>query len=98
MEYLEQAEQLPTLPSQVVDVMDNSMRPEERNLTSSLTPQAGNGSSSCNGTCSAGASYVYALGNITPRFPSLGVEKEFFQAAGRGDTTGKTDQQTLYTV
>jgi hypothetical protein len=43
-------------------------------------------------------SYVYAIGNIEIRFPSLGVEKEFAQVTGRSDTAGLTDQQTLQTV
>jgi hypothetical protein len=43
-------------------------------------------------------SYIYALGRIDTRFPSLGVEKEFVQAIGRDDTGGKTDRQTLHAV
>lgn len=42
--------------------------------------------------------FVYAIGNIEVRFPSLGVEKEFVQASGRTDTSGLTDQQTLHSV
>lgn len=40
------------------------------------------------GTRIATTSYVYALGRITPRFPSLAVEKEFAQATGRAETSG----------
>lgn len=43
-------------------------------------------------------SFVYAIGNIEIRFPSLGVEKEFAQASGRIDTAGLTDQQALQAV
>jgi hypothetical protein len=43
-------------------------------------------------------SYVYALGRIEPRLPSLAVEKEFAQAAGRTETQGKTDRETLQAV
>lgn len=43
-------------------------------------------------------SYVYALGRVEPRFPTLGVEKEFSQATGRAATTGLTDRQVLYDV
>lgn len=39
--------------------------------------------------------FVYALGRIEPRFPTLAVEKEFAQVAGRGDTAGLTDRQAL---
>ena len=42
--------------------------------------------------------FVYAIGSIAVRFPSLGVEKEFVQATGRGDTAGLTDQQVLQRV
>jgi cyclic patellamide precursor peptide PatG len=42
--------------------------------------------------------FVYALGRIEPRFPSLAVEKEFAQVAGRADAAGLTDRQTLQAV
>jgi hypothetical protein len=38
-------------------------------------------------------SYVYAIGRIEPRFPSLSVEKEFAQATARSETKGLTDRQ-----
>jgi len=43
-------------------------------------------------------SYIFALGKIEPRFPSLGVEKEFFQATGRAGTSGLTDREALERV
>jgi hypothetical protein len=43
-------------------------------------------------------SFVYALGRITPRFPSLAVEKEFAQATGRAETASLTDRQALQSV
>ncbi len=43
-------------------------------------------------------SYVYALGRVTPRFPSLAMEKEFAQATGRAETAGLTDRQALQSV
>lgn len=42
--------------------------------------------------------FVYALGQVEPRFPSLAVEKEFAQASGRGDNEGLTDRQVLQAV
>ncbi|MEV6492219.1 hypothetical protein AB0M20_26890 [Actinoplanes sp. NPDC051633] len=42
--------------------------------------------------------FVYALGRIEPRFPSIGIEKEFAQAAGRAITAGLTDQETFQAV
>jgi len=42
--------------------------------------------------------FVYAVGRIEPRFPSLSVEKEFAQAAGRADTSGLTDREVIHAV
>ena len=42
--------------------------------------------------------FVYAVGQVEPRFPSLAVEKEFAQASGRGDNEGLTDRQALQAV
>ena len=43
-------------------------------------------------------SYVYALGRIEARFPSLAVDRQFAQARRKADTAGKTDQQVLHQV
>jgi len=42
--------------------------------------------------------YVYALGQIEPRFPNLGIEKEFTQAGARIDSTGLNDRQAFRAV
>jgi hypothetical protein len=42
--------------------------------------------------------YVYAIGRIEPRFPTLSAEKEFAQATGRAETAGLTDRQALHEV
>jgi len=44
------------------------------------------------------STYVYALGQVQPRFPSLAVEKEFTQVTGRSDTQGLTDRQAVQSV
>jgi hypothetical protein len=46
----------------------------------------------------ASPSWVYALGHIEARFPSLAHEKEFAQAVGRDDTKGFTDRQVQHQV
>jgi hypothetical protein len=66
------------------------------------TPHTHTATGSCP-TCAAESetltrSYVYAIGRIEPRFPTLAVEKEFAQAAAREDTKGKTDSETLELV
>lgn len=45
-----------------------------------------------------GPEHVYAIGQLEPRFPSPGVEKEFAQALGQTDAAGLTDRQALQTV
>ena len=42
--------------------------------------------------------YIYALGQIEPRFPSPALDKEFAQATGRTETAGLTDRQALHQV
>jgi hypothetical protein len=37
--------------------------------------------------------FVYALGQVEPRFPSLAIEKEFAQSIGSADAAGLTDRQ-----
>jgi hypothetical protein len=43
-------------------------------------------------------SFVYALGRIEPRFPTLALEKEFAQVSARTDTNDLTDREVLKTV
>ena len=43
-------------------------------------------------------SYVYAIGRVDPRFPTLAADKEFAQAAGRAETAGLTDRQVLHDI
>jgi hypothetical protein len=50
------------------------------------------------GLAAATPAYVYAIGRIEPRFPTLSAEKEFAQATGRAETAGLTDRQALHEV
>jgi len=43
-------------------------------------------------------SYVYAIGRIEPRFPSLAVEKALAQAMAPLDTAGLTDREAMRSV
>lgn len=49
-------------------------------------------------TAPASPPFVYALGRIEPRFPTLAVEKEFFQITGRAETNGLTDREALQSI
>ncbi|MEU7603947.1 hypothetical protein AB0B78_30445 [Streptomyces sp. NPDC040724] len=50
------------------------------------------------GADAAPPSFVYAVGQVEPRFSGLAAEREFAQATGRIDTAGQTDRQALKTV
>jgi ribosomal protein L16 Arg81 hydroxylase len=43
-------------------------------------------------------SFVYAIGRIAARFPSIDIEKELQQAARQSETANLTDSQVLYQV
>jgi len=75
-----------------------------------LTPQMSDGTCGSCGAAAATAddingaatkappSYIFAVGRIEMRFPSLAVEKEFAQATGRADTAGLTDREAVQAV
>jgi hypothetical protein len=71
-----------------------------------LTPQTGGQGCGCAGAASAGLNgveaaapnYIFAIGRVEMRFPSLAVEKEFAQATGRADTAGLTDREAVQAV
>ncbi len=51
-----------------------------------------------NGNGVAAPSYVFAIGRVEVRFPTLAVEKEFLQATGRVNTKGLTDREAFRAV
>ena len=51
-----------------------------------------------NGSGLTAPSYVFAIGRVEMRFPSLAIEKEFAQAIGRADTKGLTDRAATHAV
>jgi PatG C-terminal len=51
-----------------------------------------------NGNGATAPSYVFAIGRVEMRFPTLGVEKEFAQARGRANTKGLTDRAADHAV
>ncbi|HWW73956.1 MAG TPA: hypothetical protein VNZ44_01090 [Pyrinomonadaceae bacterium] len=68
-----------------------------------LLPQEGTGGCGCgaaanNGAPAAPPSYVFAIGRIEMRFPTIAVEKEFMQATGRASTAGLSDRQATHAV
>jgi hypothetical protein len=77
---------------------DSRLFAESSPARAAITPQA----CSCGGqgtcTCGKGSpqSYVYAIGGIRPAFPSLSVEKEFYQAVSQADSTKPPDKRLVF--
>ena len=69
--------------------------------TPASTRPAGEASTQTCPTCAANAkaaappAWIYAIGNVGPRFPRISVEKEFAQALGRERTTDLSDRQAF---
>ncbi len=71
-------------------------------------PRIADGPSQSAGTCASCAAasaarmgqsaFIYAIGRVQARFPTLALEKEFAQVAGRSGTTGLTDREALHKV
>jgi hypothetical protein len=61
-------------------------------------PDPAAGGAECPSCAAASGPFVYAIGRIEPRFPSLAVEKEFVQATGRADTAGLTDREAMANI
>jgi hypothetical protein len=66
-------------------------------ITPQTCPNCGTAPANMGGAATA-PSWIYALGTIEARFPSISVEKEFAQATGREKTAGLTDRQALHAV
>lgn len=76
------------------DVRDATLLSGERDA---VAGRASKPCKACGGsTASNATSYVYALGQIETRFPSVSVEKEFAQLLGRAETAGQTDKQAFH--
>jgi len=66
-------------------------------VSAQACPTCGN-APAANGSATASPSWVYAVGRIEARVPSVSVEKEVVQATSRSDSKGLTDRQTLQAV
>jgi hypothetical protein len=89
-----------TTPGSVTELPEAAKNPL---ATGVIQPQGGGSSCTCG--CSGGAAtpvinypFIYALGQIQPRFPSPGIEKEFAQVARLDNTAGLIDSQVRHSV
>lgn len=90
----------PTAPAPPSPYSSDAPAPDA--TAAAFGPQAEGGNCTCGGASkpaeSPTPSYVYALGQMEPRFPSLAVEKEFAQATSRADAKGLSDRQAFQAV
>lgn len=70
----------------------------QRQLISPATCATCGAAASSNGNGASAPSYVFAIGRVEMRFPTLSVEKEFAQATGRANTKGLTDRAAAHVV
>ncbi len=90
-----------TTASAVRDDRPATVLPSAQPAAQTVSPQACatcGTVSAANGNGATSPTYVYAIGRIEARFPSISLEKEFAQATGRSDTKGLTDRQALQSV
>lgn len=88
--------------------LSNPVPPAAESLVDGRSAEIRQSVSSSHGSCpscgqgrpasSVGEIFVYAVGAIEPRFPTLAVEKEFAQAAGRAEAPNLKDREAAYAV
>ena len=88
MEQLEPSQQIDDHPAPVAGDAEAAPGPATATVAAGAAPPG----------LAAAPAYVYAIGRVEPRFPSLAVEKEFAQVLGRGDTAGVTDREALQQI
>jgi hypothetical protein len=71
--------------------------PSEVKNGSGEAPASGGCGCGCSGSAPAN-DYVYAIGRISARFPSIDIEKELYQVVRNTETNKLTDSQVLYQV
>ena len=78
--------------------LERNVGPAHSPVTPATCASCGAAALEPNGNGLATPSYVFAIGRVEMRFPTLAVEKEFAQAAGRADTKGLTDRKAMHAV
>ncbi len=102
MEQTEFEKQIFDKSNEVKVVIAQTSETKEGTTSSKETPCAktGCGGTKLNGTGVARPAFVYAMGRVNARFPSMSIEKEFMQATARAGKklTGLTDSEALHLI
>ena len=86
------------LDSTKIENVPTACSRKETAVSPQMCPHSKQSMSEPNGNGKAELNYIYAMGKIEPRFPTLALEKEFAQVTGRTDTKGLTDWQAFHSV
>src|SRR5262249_38673238 len=107
---VEEQEQSENRLMDVNDIPAAGLSPAQSRSATALRSQARGGTSAAYGAEGGShadkaeapvSSYIYALGRVEARFPSIAVEKEYYQVRARlskETTSRKIDEQLLHTV
>jgi hypothetical protein len=98
---MENIETMQATPDPVMEKLHLSVPSQPMNTLNPIHPSDANEQScpTCSASKNAGqVQYIYALGRIQPRFPSVGIEKEFAQATSRKTTAGLSDNQVMLEI
>jgi hypothetical protein len=82
----------------VAPTVDNNTRRASHRHVSPATCASCGAAADSNGYEATAPSFVFAIGRVEMRFPTLAVEKEFAQATSRADTKGLTDNRAVHAV
>ncbi len=101
MEQSEREKQLEEKPNETKVTIAQSPENREGVTLPSQSKVMTSGEIPCARDNCAGAAtypYVYALGRVEKRYPSLGIEKEYMQTMAQIETSGLTDKQADHAV
>ena len=95
---LQPANQLETNPAPIVPPAVESNNGSSRARVRPAVCATCGAEAESNGIEAAAPNYVFAIGRVEMRFPTLAIEKEFAQATGRSDTKGLSDRAAAHAV
>jgi PatG Domain len=69
-----------------------------RGIVPQVCSRCGAAACSCGVNAAQPSGWIYAIGKVEARFPTLAVEKEYAQILGREQSNGLTDRQAMHAV
>ena len=85
-------------PTVVLPAESNRGTSQPAHVSPAICANCGTAADNYNGNGATAPSYVFAIGRVEMRFPTLSVEKEFAQATGRANTKDLNDREAAHAV